>query len=219
MKNYLLIIVLFLLSQIGFAQKRFEREQNIIPKNTQLGFTLSPNIGWMRVTNLQNYKTNSALRAGFSYGVLADFGFDRNYFFSTAFIVTSINVRLTCPDVADIIPTTYNLQYIEIPLTLKLKTNPTNYGRIYGQFGLGTSVKISGKETGGSIEGPINYAINTGNTFRASLIIGAGVEWKIGSGLYLQTGLTLNHGLTNAISTSNYNVKSDYLSLNLGLFF
>ncbi|RYE28060.1 MAG: PorT family protein [Sphingobacteriaceae bacterium] len=219
MAKYVFLIAALLFSITGFPQEHFRKEQITTPKNTQFGFILSPNIGWMHVDNIQGYNTKSVVRPGFSCGVLADLNLTSNYFFSTAIIVTGINGRLNYPNIADIISTNYKLQYIEIPLTLKLKTNLTTYGRFYGQFGLGTGIKISGTETGGSIEGPINHTTEVGNDFRASLIAGAGTEWAISSGLNLQTGLVLNYGLTNAASSLNYNFKNNYLMLSLGLFF
>jgi hypothetical protein len=219
MKNRLFLFCLLFLPFISSAQESYRRQENNGQKNIKLGFTLSPNISWMRVTNPQNSSLASdGARAGINYGVLADFGFDKNYFFSTAFTVTSVNGKLRDPQVADALSTIYKLQYIEIPLTLKLKTNPTDLARFYGQFGLGTGIKISGKETGGSTEGSINYTSTTGKIFRASLVVGAGAEWILGPNLNLQTGLTLNHGLTNTISSS-YDIKSDYLALSLGIFF
>ncbi|MVN21796.1 porin family protein [Mucilaginibacter arboris] len=217
MKNCLFLFCLLFLPFLSSAQQIYRRQSSFSERNIQLGFTLSPNIGWMRVTNSGNSAISTGARAGISYGVLGDFGFDRNYFFSTAFTVTSINGNLSQPLIADAAnyTGTYKLQYIEIPLTLKLKSNPTDLARFYGQFGLGTGIKISGKE---SVNNSGNYTLTDANIFRASLIVGAGAEWHLSTGLKLQTGLTLNHGLTNTLSNS-YDIKSDYLALSLGIFF
>ena len=214
MKNLLILLTLFCLPFAGKAQRRFDSG------NTELGFTVSPNLGWLRVTNPQNtgIKGNGS-DAGVSYGVLADLGFARNYYFSTAFVVTSINAKLSQPTSpgagAGINTTAYKIQYVEIPLTLKLKTTPSDMGRFYGQFGLGTGVKISGKQ---STNGQDKQKSNDANTLRLSLIAGAGAEWNINSDFKIQTGLTLNRGLSNTIS-SQYDVRSDYVALNLGIFF
>jgi hypothetical protein len=213
MKRYLLLLSLFVLPFLSSAQR-------IDPKNIELGFTVSPNLGWMRVTNREGQPiTSEGSRAGVSYGILADLGFARNYYFSTAFIITSINSKIAGlnPVSDSSIPavTTYKTQYIEVPLTLKLKTNPSDLGRFYGQFGLGTGVKISGQE---SVNGEEDNKASEVNAVRLSLIAGVGAEWDIRSSFRLQTGLTLNHGLTNAIS-SQYDIRSDYLALSLGVFF
>ena len=77
MKAYLLLLSLFVMPFLSSAQR-------IDPKNIELGFTVSPNFGWMRVTNRQGQPIASeGSRAGVSYGVLADLGFARNYYFST----------------------------------------------------------------------------------------------------------------------------------------
>jgi hypothetical protein len=219
MKNRLFLFCLLFLPFLSWAQESYRRQGGgFAGNNVQLGFTLSPNIGWMRVTNSGNSGITTGSRSGISYGVLGDFGFDKNYFFSTAFTVTSINGKLSQPLMADASNYSgiYKLQYIEIPLTLKLKSNATDLARFYGQFGLGTGIKISGKESNNNNSD--NYRLSGANIFRASLIVGAGAEWNLNPGLNLQTGLTLNHGLTNTISSS-YDIKSDYLALSLGIFF
>jgi hypothetical protein len=213
MKKIFFLLSLFCLPFLTFAQR-------LDPKNIELGFTVSPNLGWMRVTNRQGQPiTSEGSKAGVSYGILADLGFARNYYFSTAFVITSINSKLSGANfVSDSsIPTviTYKTQYIEVPLTLKLKTNPSDLGRFYGQFGLGTGIKISGQE---SINGEDDNKASDVNTVRLSLIAGVGAEWDIRSSFKLQTGLTLNHGLSNAIS-SQYDIRTDYLALSLGVFF
>jgi hypothetical protein len=215
-----LILCLLLLPFLSIAQENYNRPSGFTRGNTRLGFTLTPNIGWMRVTNSAGANvTSDGSRAGFSYGVLGDFGFDKNYFFATAFTITSINGKLNEPVQTQNTSTqqsaVYKLQYIEVPLTLKLKTNPTDLARFYGQFGLGTGVKISGKE---AINDGGNATAEAAKIFRASLIIGAGAEWAINPGLNLQTGLTLNHGLTNSLS-GPYDIRSDYLALALSIFF
>jgi hypothetical protein len=214
MKRYSFLLCLFLLPFIGLAQQSPER------KTVELGFTVSPNIGWMRVTNsMDGAVTSNGSRAGISYGVLADVGFTSNYYFSTAFVLTSVNSKLSEVDPllsgATPVLTTYKLQYIEIPLTLKLKSNPLEFGKFYGQFGLGTGVKISGKE---SIDGAGDNKSEAANTFRVALVAGGGVEWDINSNFRVQTGLIFNHGLSNTISSVR-DIRSDYLALSLGVFF
>ena len=220
MKNRLFLFCLLLLPFLSSAQQGFYRQGGFYESNVKLGFTLTPNIGWMRFTNSQGSAvTANGADTGFSYGVLGDFGFAPNYFFSTAFTVTSMNLKTldTSPLAFDGNPlyAIYKLQYIEIPLTLKLKSNPTYLGRFYGQFGLGTGINISAKE---SVNGSGYSNSSAANILRMSLIGGAGAEWPLSPGLSLQTGLTLNHGLSNTLS-GPYDIRSDYLALNLSLFF
>jgi len=41
----------------------------------------------------------------------------------------------------------YSIKYIEIPLSLKMRTNDINGMRFFGRIGLGTAFKLSAKKT------------------------------------------------------------------------
>ncbi len=198
-----------------------------ITDNLQLGFTASPNIAWFSVDEGNGIPENDGVRTGFSYGVLADIGFARNYYFSTAFTLTTINGKTT-EGIPSNSSTYYNdvykIRYIEVPLTLKLKSNPVQSGRFYGQFGLGTGVKIGAKGTraekviGEQAADQRNPNISDVKTFRLSMIIGGGAEWNINDNFNIVTGLTYNNGFTKVISGSP-NMKNSYLALTVGVFF
>lgn len=176
----------------------------------QLGFTLSPTFSWL--TN-EGALESSGGKAGFSYGVLADFGFAKNYFFSTAFTLTSLKSEAhnTVTQADDI----FKLQYIEVPLSLKLKSNPSEMGRFYGQFGLSTGINVSAKMDGQ--EGD-NISISSAvNTFRLGLIAGGGAEWKVGRNLSALTGVTFNNGFTKTFK--EFDSKNPFVTLHLGMFF
>jgi hypothetical protein len=206
MKYKILLAVLM----IPFLAKSQTRE-----KDLQLGFTLSPTLSWL--TNGGNELTSEGSKAGFSYGVLADFGFAKNYYFSTAFTLTSLNSEGKRSDKSI---DNYHLQYIEIPLTLKLKSNPSGPGRFYGQFGLGTGINVSAKKDVTSALGTTSKDVSISsdvNVFRLGLIAGAGAEWSIGKNLSGLTGITFNNGFTKTFS--DVDVKNPFITLQLGIFF
>lgn len=202
--KYKLVLALLLIPFLGKSQDA--------PDNFQLGFTSSPTLSWM--TDDGSKLASSGGKVGFSYGVIADFGFAKNYFFSTAFTVTSLNSEAEMMGVST---DKYKLQYIDIPLTLKLKSNPTSTGRFYGQFGLGTGINISAKRSGvqpSSEEVSISSDVNK---LRLGLIAGAGAEWNIGRNLSAVTGVTFNNGFTKTFK--DYDSKNPYMALTLGVFF
>lgn len=184
---------------------------HIEDKNIRLGLAINPNLGWYKYSS-DNY--NSSSKIGFSYGLLADLGFSPNYYFSTGLLINSLSSSLNS-DVTenrDII----RLQYIDIPLTLKLKTDENEMGRFYGQFGFTAGIKVSGKE---KITGSSNLtSISNSDIFRLGLQIGGGVEWKLNNNLSLLTGLSFNNGLTRAINNTG-KPKTSYLALNIGILF
>ncbi len=71
-----IILCLLLLPFLSLAQDNYYRQPTYTRGNIKLGFTLSPNVGWMRVTNGQNSNLSpDGARAGFSYGCTWRFWF------------------------------------------------------------------------------------------------------------------------------------------------
>lgn len=208
MKIRLFLACILLLPFISKAQEN--------DKNFDLGFTLSPNLSW--ITNDGDKLVSDGAKPGFTYGVIADIGFAQNYFFSTGFTITSLHSQA---ETAANSREKYKLQYIEIPLTLKLKSNTLNQRRFYGQFGVGTGINIAAKKdvksVGATTSGDDISISSDVNAIRLGLVAGAGVEWNIGKNLSVLSGLSLNNAFTKTFK--NYDSKNPYLTLNLGLFF
>lgn len=214
--NKIAVTLLLVMPLITVAQTETNR-------NFRLGFTTSPTFGWLKYDRPEDVE-GDGLRTGFSYGVLGDFGFSDNYYFGTAVTVTTMNAK-TQPLPADASSSAiYKLQYIEIPLTLKLKSNPIQNSRFYGQFGLAAAVKIGAKQDGTIRRGDVVEIVNDAdisssiNAFRLGLLFGAGAEWRIAENIDLLAGISYNNGLSDIFDT-NDKAKNSYLSLNLGVFF
>jgi hypothetical protein len=109
----------------------------------------------------------------------------------------------------------YKIQYLDIPLTLKLKTNEIGYLTYYGQFGLDLSFNLKGtKDVDYKFDGisaPISIEdqdINKDiNAIRTALQVGAGAEYNISGDTYILAGIVWNNGLTNIFN--NEEVKAD----------
>ena len=196
----------------------------------RLGLMANPTIGWVKPSS----GTSNGANLGFSYGLMADFNFTRNYSFSTGLSITTINGKSTeinpSPFAGDdgisSTPTPYDLkymlQYIEIPLTLKLKTEKIGLIKWYGQFGLSngflTSAKQDAAVNGQSVAHNENVYKDI-NFYRAGLIIGGGLEYDVARSTSVTTGLTYNNGFTNIASNSNSSVRNHYIAINFGVFF
>lgn len=181
-------------------------------KDLSFGLSFSPNLGWLKF-NKDQYTQDS--RIGSSYGLIADIGigYSRNYYFSTGLHINTLNHRVSKDHEAS---KDIKLQYAEIPLAIKLKTDGNHLGKFYGLFGFTAGIKVSNKEkltSGGS-----NYEKSTGADFlRLGLTIGAGAEWRVGHRHAVMTGLTYNNGFTRALKDGS--PKNPYLALNIGFIF
>jgi hypothetical protein len=143
MKRYLTLFLLLLTGQL-FAQDAGSPYYGF-----RLGLTAHPTLGWVR----PEVGKSEGIALGFAYGLMADFNFAENYSFATGLTITTINGKSTelgpMSMVANAQPVAYDmryrLQYIEVPLTLKLKTNKIGDLRWYGQFGLSNDFNIGAK--------------------------------------------------------------------------
>lgn len=224
MKKTITALFLWVLVQNAFAQNRFNRDYGF-----RLGLAAYPTIGWVKP---ESGKTNGA-NLGFAYGLLADFNFAENYSFATGLTITTMNGKSTeinpSPYTTNAVssnPTAYDLkyklQYIEIPLTVKLKTEKIGLVKWYGQFGLSNDFKIGAKQDAKLGNQQIAQDLNVKkeiNFYRAGLIIGGGLEYDVAKSTSVTTGLTFNNGFTDISSDSNRRVKNHYIGINFGVFF
>lgn len=224
MKRVTTILILSFLSISVWAQNNFLKDYGF-----RLGLTASPTIGWIKP---QQGKTDG-VSLGFSYGLIGDFNFAPNYSFSTALTVTTINGKSTEASVlpyhstsSSTVPLAYDLkyklQYIELPLTVKLKTLKEDGKRWYGQFGLSNAFNISAKQDAIQNSNKVGDNQNISDYtkfYRAGLIIGGGGEFDISGSTSILAGLTFNNGFTSITTDDNRDTRNHFITLNFGLFF
>lgn len=220
----LLIGMLFLLFMLdATAQSNTDRNYGF-----RLGLTAYPTFGIINAEAGKSKGTN----LGFAYGLMGDFNFAENYSFNTGITITTLNgksteinampyhnvVSSTAPIAYDL---KYKMQYIEIPLVLKLKTSKINEMRWFGQFGLSNGFKIKARQDAEIANGVLANDRNSSDwtrLYRAGLVIGGGGEFDLDGHTSLMAGISFNNGLTN-ITTSKNAVRNHFVSLNLGVFF
>lgn len=219
------IALLLLFSSISLFAQNFSAPDY----GFRLGLTAHPTFGWLKA---ENGKGNG-LSLGFTYGLLGDFNFAENYSFSTGLTVTTINGKSTEIDpnlyhngssnsTNTAYDLKYKLQYIEIPFTVKLRTDKIGDLSWYGQFGLSNDFNIGARQSvevvGKSIVSDKNINDYT-KFYRAGLILGAGGEFDLDSRTSISAGLTYNNGFTNIVKDAGRNVRNHYVGINFGVFF
>lgn len=175
------------------------------------GFKVAPAIGWVHA-DTKEYTGGSAL--SFSWGFVSEFNFTENHCIATGINFVFSNGKITYPDKRNGTETVtvdrkLRVKYLQIPLTLKMRTTEKNNMRFFGQFGLGTGFRLraTGKD---------EYSLNNGATvsetnnidgdisfLRESLIVGLGAEYRISSGNMISVGLTFDNGFTDILSGNN----------------
>ena len=175
------------------------------------GLKAAPQISWMK-PDADTYEGAGA-KVGFAWGFIAEFNFTENHSIGTGFNMLFNGGKLKFPAIQNGDTGTmirdYSIKYIEIPLSLKMRTNDINGMRFFGRIGLGTAFKLSAKKTdeftpeGGSVVTGTKTNYDDVALFRESLIVGLGAEYEIKEGPKLGAELTFNNGFTNILSGKN----------------
>lgn len=205
-------------------------------KSVRFGIKFAPNLGFINPDTKE--LKNDGTRFGYTFGLMGDFrlGANNNYAFSTGLYLNNVGGKFNFPTADQNLNTKVKYQYIEVPITLKLKTNEIGYMTYYGQIGFGSAFNIAAKadyDIYDQLSGKVstitddNVLANT-NLFKASLIVGAGLEFNFSGNTSAMIGVTYNNGFTNIlknwevpVGTENKELKAkqNYVELSLGVFF
>ncbi|MFK7758307.1 MAG: porin family protein [Flavobacteriales bacterium] len=225
MKKLLLISCTLLFALVINAQSEGDSDDF---RKFKFGFKVEPNFSWMTPGSDELVSDGVSLRANF--GLDMDFMFSDNYAFSTGINLMGMGGNLTYLDneTRDNDPfdylvsrqRNYKLRYMEIPLTLKLRTQEIGYLTYWGQFGLGVGfitraraddeikffLEQDPSNTAGYLasikEDELDENIDISSDVipaRASLIVGAGADYSLSGSTALSFGIIFNNGFTNVL--------------------
>ncbi len=201
----------------------------------KFGMVGSPNISWHR-PETRGFERNG-VTFGLSYGLVADYVFAEGYAISSGINLLHTGGKLKYRYIRDGLDTDkrrdYSLRYLQVPVTIKLRTDEIGYITYYGQFGLGVGFNTKAQaderipQPDGTVVSARDVDISDEITFmRASLIIGAGVEYSLGGRTSLMGGLVFNNGFTNALKMDSPvpggappSSMVNYLEVTLGVMF
>ncbi len=234
MKKTIILFALLLMMQTNFAT------------DFHFGFRASPTVGWFgQVTGPSDAPLSSnGIKLGFAYGLMLDFGFTSNYSLTSgldiAYRTGKLKYTYSDFEYSSVYSKSYSMEYIEIPLTLKLKTNEIGYIRYFGQFGGSLNINIrahadydssvttlvqtyQGTSTNNNVYSEIN-------PISMSMVIGGGIEYSLQGHTQLMVGLTYNNGFIDVLKdkdintskgtkTLNYSAITNYIALNVGIYF
>jgi hypothetical protein len=210
MRKNLILIAFVSLSTTAFAQFK-------------LGFQFSPILSTNRV-DLKSTTTDldsdgTALRL--AVGPIVDVQLTENYYFSSGILFCSKRAGFESRVGANPpIKEDYNLQYVQVPISMKLFTNEVALDKkIY--FQVGGAFEFNVKEEANNDN---NVLIEDFRLFDASLLAGLGLEYKIGTSTLLFGGFSYHRGLVNAVSKhidvgGDIKLKNDYIAIDFGVKF
>jgi hypothetical protein len=229
MKKVLLTVAALALAPAAFAQ-------------VEIGLKISPSISYLR-TDSPSATSFSSESSKFSFGggIFMDYFFGENYAFNTGLFLTGKGGTISYTESNSNSPIgipvrveqKIAMQYLEVPLTVKLFTNEVAPDtRIYFQVGGSLAIPVQTR-----INGQKNY-IDSFNSNKettagshvfdvdANIIGGVGAEYQLGQSTKFLAGLSYHHGLVDTDryfeKTRNFdsvNIKNSIFSLDLGLKF
>lgn len=180
-------------------------------KKFRLGITLAPNMGWIgysdkKVENnsyKQEYKADGS-RIGFRFGLVTDFqlGANANYFFSTGLFLNNlggksvVTTKLAGNDsLFSNAKVEAKFQYVELPLSIKLKTNEIGYMTYFGQLGFDVGVLTGAKARveGGDFEDVKDDVF----PMRVALAVGGGLEYNFSGNTSALIGIKYSNSFMN----------------------
>ncbi len=177
-------------------------------QSVRLGLSGTPGISWMKFDDGQGF-TDSYNKFGINYGLVVDIGFAERYALSTGIfaehggaktetILGEVNTKLI---------------YVNIPLTLKMKTNQFGKFTPYGQVGVTPGVAVQRKVD--DIDAKDSFKI-----FNVSLTVNAGTEFEISDGTALFAAFHIDNGLVNVAKDSgDARLRKSFAGLRVGVFF
>ncbi len=209
MKRFL-IIILVLCSVEAFSQ-------------VKLGVKLSPSFVVNRIKcdsdTLNVTKNGTGFRP--SFGLIAEFPLAATYTFATGVTYMSKTVKIKL-DALNAAPFSqeYIVQFIQIPLTVKLYTNEISIDKkLYFQTGFNAEIQVYNEnKTGGE------DAIEKFTVFDFPILFSGGMDMNLGTNTILFFGVTYQRGLINISNEENFeskafSIKNDILGFDIGLKF
>lgn len=233
------VLIVFLANAASNAQE---------DRKIRFGLNAAPSIAWLKAQEKSVKGDGLSLR--FKYGLVFDYKFADNFWFGTGLDITylggSLNYQYPAFIKEDEVSSTnnsnnikvksasYTAQYLELPLTVKMKTNEINNMVYFAQVGLNNGFRLDAKTKFGSFNKV--KTLNDAALIRIAINISGGVEYNLTGTTSLLLGITYNNGFTNLLSGSsdfvkidlknngaltdlNTNVRSNYIGLNIGFLF
>ena len=217
MQKYILSLIILVSSSHIFAQ------------GLSFSVVFDPQVTWMNSDSKRVERDGSNF--GFGGGLIMDHYFAENYAFSAGILIQGTGGSLKFLDSLNfqfagtrdtLLPGStvkYKLQYLTIPISLKLKSNEIGYSRFFAHLGINNHInlKASGEvETinikGEDIKDEISF-------FMVSYFIGGGMEYSLGGSTAIIGGIYWSSGIWDLTTNPEYKAHLSSLTLRIGVKF
>jgi len=199
--------------------------------NIRFGVNVDPQFAWLRSSDHKALDPDGAI-FHMQAGLQMDYFFQENYAFILGFGISNLGGKLVYADSANygsdgdpviVLPgqsIKMNLQYLNIPLGLKLKTEEMGYLTGFLQVGFNPMFNINAHITSedGSFDQE-NIQEEGANLFNLGYHVGLGAEYRLGGKTALVGGIRWTSGFTDVTQNDGSNINTNALSIHLGMLF
>jgi hypothetical protein len=220
--RFIIIACIVLTPSLTYAQQRIS-----------FGLHADPVISWF-ASDIKQTKNDGA-RPGFNFGLTYNKYFSPNYSFSTGISLLNAGGRLVSSDTTEMEfsnfksivlpgkPVIYKIQYLTIPIGLKLQTNQIGYITFFSDLGLDPKVVIGGKA-----DIPYNKISGENATkelrmFNLSYHVTGGIEYSFGGTTALVLGLNFDNNFLDVTKDNGKQLKDvvthKILGFRIGIIF
>ena len=220
MKRFILSVLFFASVLAGFSQKHI-----------RLSFSGSPSVNWMSTNSLD--ADMEKMIPGYDFGVNGDlyFSADERYSLFTGLLISNIGGEIEYHGKSDFqfagitLPAEskikYRLRYVEIPLSIKLKTDQFRRTAYWGLFGLSGMINIGSKGFSTNDVLKKTSIHDEINPFNLAMNVGVGFDFDLGSSNSVSTGVIFQNGLIDVTTNNAFSDKTiiNSLKLKIGLIF
>ncbi len=194
---------------------------SVAQQKISFGIHADPAISWFS-SDIKTVRNDGA-RPGFNFGLTFNRYFTPNYSFSTGISLLSAGGRLVSNDTTEMTftnftstvypgnPVIYRIQYLAIPVGLKLQTNQIGYLTFFTDLGIDPKIVIGGKADIPSIDISGENAVNELKLFNLSYHVTAGIEYSLGGSTALVLGLNFDNNFLD-ITKENGDQLNDKIS-------
>lgn len=213
MKKIVLLLFVFTISGQSYAQK------------FRFGLTATPlMINWLK-SNTDGI-TSGGVKLGFTYGLAAEYNLTDRYAIASGIHVMYRGGKLEqsytdTTGAGVLVKNNVTAQYLELPITLKMKTKAIGSFVYFGQFGFGLGYNIKGKSV--LDIGNVEVTDKDYNTEligpHVALHIGLGTNYEISESTDIVGTLYWNNGFTDIFKEKGVKAVTNNIGLSIGILF
>lgn len=184
----------------------------------KLGLKFAPVVTSNRAKNDAQTVENDGSKMKFSIGLIADKTLSETYYLSSGLVYLPKRAAFRSADGTT--EEEYKLQYLQIPVTLKLFTNEIAPDlKAYLQIGSGLEIKVFDEP-----EDPSFVVVEKFTPIDVPVILGGGIEYRAGINTTLFGGFSYQRGLVNTVGETidgqaDLQLRSTIFSIDLGVKF